>query len=280
MENTQIVKLHNVQLSKLKEAFNRSLSIGTADTLNFAITKQGISNFAEHHSKSLVKQWNLDITDVCERIEGDFSTIKVAIYTGSVFTSKILGFFGQLADLEIQHVNGSATKIDVVKKDEKGRRALRITLVTASVASSYIDFQQDYIDAIFNTDDTISSIVLSSADLKQLNKLATLSTNPEAQTDYITIKTEDGQLVATDGSFDVALHDRADDIDKIDIDKELFACIEHENYSATIHRISEEQKKLILSSKDSSSKIAIVLLSDADESTNWDDFESSTNWDD
>ncbi|BBI90629.1 hypothetical protein HYO65_gp237 [Tenacibaculum phage PTm1] len=278
MESTQIVKLKNVKLSELQTAFKRSLSIG-GETLNFKITPTSITNVAEHSSQSLYKKWELSLGDVCDSVDGQFRELKVAIYSGNEFVSKILGFFGQLADLEIQHENGNVNKINIIKLDEKGKRLLRIALVTASVTSSYKEIDSDMVSNIFNPDmETKASLILSPDDLKQLNNLAKLTTNPEEQTNYITIKSENGQLVATDGAFDIALRDRTEELDAIEIDKELFSCIEHENYTASVYDLGESGM-LLLNSENSNSQIAVVLLSDADDSVSWDDFETDTNWD-
>lgn len=273
----QVVKLHNVKLGMLKSAFKKSLSV-SGENLNFKIDNNTISNVAIHESESLTKQWSLNLTEVCEKVEGSFTELKTAIYEGSEFVNKILGMFGQLANLEIHHNNGSVVKIEVIKLDEKGRSSLKISLVTAPTSTSYIKVDTDFVAQIFNPGDKVASLVLNGEDLKQLNALAKLSTNPETQKPYITIESRDGQLIAHDGTFDIALHDRETSLEAIEIDKQLFSLIEYETYDATVYSAGDT-KILVLESKDTNSKIAVILLDDADTSSDFADFGSDTNWD-
>lgn len=272
------VTLKNVDLAKLKGAFNRSLSISSSDALNFRINNTVITDAAQHQSQSLFKRWSVNLSDVCSSVEGDFSELKVAVYAGRELTSKIFNFFGQLADLVFHHVDGNVTKIEFIKKDDKGRIALRIVLVTASIKTAFIEIDKSLITEIFDRESSDIQLTFKPEDLIQLNKLASLSTNPESQTAYISIFTKDGQLIATDGAFDVALHDTDLSVEKIDIDKELFSCIEAETYSANVYH-TESGSMMLLHSQDSASSIAVVLLSEADDSINWDEFDEKANWD-
>lgn len=272
------VTLQNVDLAKLKGAFNRSLSISSSDALNFRINNTMITDAAQHQSQSLFKRWSVNLTDVCSSVEGEFSELKVAVYAGRELTSKIFNFFGQLADLVFHHIDGNVTKIEFLKKDDKGRVALRIVLVTASVKTAFIEIDKTLISEIFDRESSSIQLTFKPEDLIQLNKLASLTTNPESQTAYISIFTKDGQLIATDGAFDVALYDTDATIEKIDIDKELFSCIEAETYTANIYH-TDRGSMMLLHSQDSASSIAVVLLSEADDSIDWDEFEEKANWD-
>ena len=279
MQNTELVVLQDVDLGVLKTAFKRSLSIN-GENLNFKITKNAISNVAAHESDALYKSWSVPIDVACKSVEGTFDELKVSIYSGSEFVNKIFSYYGQLARFEISHINGNVTKIDIVKLDEKGKVSLKISLVTASVTTAYRKFDDELISQIFNPGDEgkIGTIDLSAADFKQLNQLAKLSTNPETQTKYITLKTVEGRLIATDEAFEISLGEREETLEKIEIEKELFSFIEYEDYSASIYSVGEKQM-LLCNSKTSESQIAVILLSDADDTIDWNSFETDTNWD-
>lgn len=275
------VLLKDVKLKELKQTFNRLLSTNSDDLLNVHITTKTIMGVSKNAAESLYKRVEIDTKDLVT-LDGDFPPLKLSLYKGKEFVNKTLSFFGEKANITLSHNNGNITELTIARLGADGKSILEINIIAASVPLSFPKDDPEQLDIIFNpTKETLSNTIeLSPEDLKQINQLSLLNTNPEAQTDYIQLLTEDGKLIATDNAFKIALYATSVTIPEVDVSKELFAKLDSENQILEIHDYPDNGLKMMLSkSTESKTLTSLVLLSGTDESEDSiADFDTATNW--
>ena len=280
MTTNQSFVLQDVNTEILRKLLGISMSVTKSETLNFTLTNDKVVGIANNEADSIYKKWSIQLASLCTvpmTQDGTLQTIpelKCSIYKGEEFSKKILSYFGQFVNFKIEHNGSEIKRIELFKTNDKGVTTLKINLLTAASATAFIDYSKEFVDQIFTPDDTtkLVSFELDNDDLSTVSKLSRLSTNPEEQTNYVTIYTAGGTLKATDNAFDVILkEDIQIEIDPIEIDKSLWSMIDRDKYIVDVHTI-EDNKILVCTSQTKNVIISLVLLGKTDDSVNFDDF--------
>lgn len=266
--------LKNVDTDLLSEFLAISTSVAKSEVLNFKINNESLSGIANNEGDSIYKKWDIKLVQLCESHD-EIPSLKCSIYKGDEFIKKILSYFGKTVNINLFHNDGSVRKLELYKTDEKGRTMLKITVLGANVETAYIDYNDEVIGKIFDpSDESLAQFSLDAVNLQQVSKYSKLQTNPEKQTEYVRLYTNDGCLNATDNAFDVILHET--DVvltDDVEIDKSLWQLIDEDQYDCSIHSI-DQNRILVCSSTTKDVKITLVLLSKVDSSQSFDSFES------
>lgn len=270
--------IKNLNIEELQKLLAISMSVTKSETLNFRIMPDKIVGISNNEADSIYKRWQIPMSLLCDSIETSEplpASLKCSIFKGPEFSKKILSFFGQYVDIVFTHDGQQIKGIDLFKLNEKGKTVLKINMVTASAETAYVDYSEELIQQIFTpTEDTkIIGFDLDSSDLSSVSKLSQLSTNPETQTAWVTLYTdEEGQLKATDGVFDVVLREDGAELgDSIDISKQLWSMIDRDIYKVEVHNV-QDNKIFLCKSTTRDVVISLVLLSKTDDSVNFDDF--------
>jgi len=283
----QKVTLCNVNTETLRKYLAISMSVKKSEILNFSIENSVLSGINNNEADSIYKMWQLPLAKLTGLADNDptYNTIpklKCSLYKGDSFSKQVLGHFGQLVDMEIEHVLGTVKKINLSKKDANGRTILAITVLCARAETTFIEYEPELISQIFKPkpETKLVSFKLETAELSAVTKLSKLSTNPDTQSDYISLYTKDGSIFATDKAFDVFLHET--DIvlnEPVEIDKSLWRMIDNDDYTATVYQAQDDNKILVCESKTKSVSITLVLLSSVDTDIDFDDFDDmSDTW--
>lgn len=269
--------LNDVKTEVLRKMLGISMSVSKSETLNFTIDGNKIVGVTNNISDSIYKRWEIGLSDICTPEEkAVIPLLKCSIYKGEEFSKKILSYFGQLVNLRIEHDDSEVKKIELFKLNEAGKVGLKINLVTASSSTAFVDYDPEVLSMIFYpTEETkLFGFELDTNDLSEVGKLSKLSTNPEEQTDYVTLYSADGSLKATDNAFDVILKEGFTQADvSIDIDKDLWSMIDRDSYEVEIHQVDEENKILVCKSTTKNVINSLVLLGKTDDSVDFNDFE-------
>lgn len=276
MEN-KILTLHGVNTDMLKHYFKLSSSVGKSEVLNFSLSYDLLSGIAHHENDVFFKRWKINLTELCQQhnVPQDI-TLKCSIYRGSEFAKKILSYFGQIVSINFHYVNDSVKKLELFKTDEKGKIVLKITIVTAPTNTSFVEYDIELLNNMFNPaeESKLFEFELDALALAEVTKLSKLATNPEIKTDYVQLYVEEGMLKATDNSFDIVLTDVEGSLESsVDIDKSLWSMIDGDEYVFEVHSI-EDKKFLCCKSKTKDIRSTLVLLSDVDDDIDFDDFDN------
>lgn len=292
MELKQI-KLVNCNLDVFRKMLGISLTLAEkTDTLNITFNEKGLTGISSNRADSLYKQWLIEwsilaesVTGLLEHIEASSANgakvqpLKCSIYKGEDFSKKILSFFGSVADIVCFHDGKEIKQFQIQKKSTEGKVQLKIDVVTASANLAFVDYSEELVKALFTPESTslVTKFNLGISDLQTVSSLSKLSVNPDKQTKYITLYTENGQLKATDNCFDVVLHEAAEAPlpEPLEIDKELWSKIDRDEYSVELHAI-EENKILVCKSLTKHVTESVALLAKTNDDINFDDFAAST----
>ena len=279
--------LHDVNTELLRKLLGISMSVKKSETLNFKLTPEFATGIANNESDSIYKRWSIKLSDLCDVTKSIanqdaksgtlvFPELKCSIYKGEDFSRKILSFFGQFVNFKIEHDGKEVKKIELFKTNEAGVIVLQINLLTAATATAFVDYSSDLLAQIFTTDETtkVISFELDATELSSVSKLSRLSTNPESQTNWVTLYSDNGSLKATDKAFDVLLKDGVTLSESIDIDKALWSMIDKDKYTVSVHNISEN-KILVCESLTKDVTISLVLLGKTDTDIDFSDFENT-----
>lgn len=277
------ITLTNVKIDKLRHAFGRSLMLKNSDALNFTISSSTVTGIASDKRDSFFKKWELITSDVCEFTDA-FEEIKISIIKGVDFSKKMLGYFAASEDvtIKIEHVNGDGNKLTI------SNEYLEITLVLSPIALSYTEYDEKTLKTLFSPEEKLAAFVLTVDELKQIRSLSGLSTNPETQTTYVSLYTENNHLYATDNAFKLQLHDLNPEIetefDIVHLGKNMLGSFCTENYVMEIYdSVSENNQPncIIANSQDSNTIATVVLVTELDTAANEDfDFSNTDfNWD-
>lgn len=240
------------------------------ESLNFLVTPATISGIASNSADSVFKRWSVMTSDICS-FDESFEPIKVSIYKGGAFEGNVLEYFGDLANIEIQHMNGNAVKMTI------SNGTLTITVVNAPAETTYVEYAKSTIDSIFTPPALAGTFSISSDQIKRISSLSKLSTNPETQTVFVSLYTKDGMLYATDKAFDLKLHEQAESLDEVKINKSFLGLLCSEDYVMTVHN-TDDGKILVANSQQSNTTAAMILV-ETIEDVDFNFDKSEYNWD-
>lgn len=267
----------DVNVDTFKKYLGVSMSVKKSDILNFNMSSVKMSGISNNEGDSIYKKWEVDFAEFAGNVSEEFPELKCSIYKGDELRKKILPYFGQLVNMKVFYLGEDVKKLELFKTDEAGRISLKITILCASNETAYIEYSAELLNQIFNPEEANLTYTfnLSEAELSAVSKLSKLSTNPEQQTDYITLFTEEGLLKATDKAFDTILHDGADELkENIDLDKKLWTLIDKDDYVAKVYDV-DNNKVLVCTSTTRKVMTTLVLLSKVDETVDFADFENN-----
>jgi hypothetical protein len=271
--------LYDVNTDMLRSLLEISMSVTKSETLNFTLSPDEISGIASNEADSIYKKWNVELSDIAKAPspETHFPKLKCSIYKGDEFAKRILSYFGQLVNMKIYHDGREIKQIELFKLNESGKISLKINLLTAATSTAFVEYSKELVSAIFTpgSETRQLSFTINPEYLSQVSRLSKLSTNPEDQTKWITLYSDNGSLKATDNAFDIILEDEGfPNIEPFDIDKSLWALVDIDKYSAEVHLI-ENSKIFVLKSYTKNLTVSLVLLEKTDGSVDFDDFSSS-----
>lgn len=248
---SQIITLKDVQLDVLKPLFILSSTINkTNTTLNMSLTPTGLMSSNKNMASSVVKNWTVPYANFCTEIVGQIpEQLKISIFEGVDFSKKLLGYFGQLATIEIHHDGISAQKLVIKKVTKEGKVALKIDVVAANIDVAYFEFSADEQAVLFaelEDFDRKEVFTLSKDNIQSIKKLLGLVTSPETQKKYVRLYSEDGQIKATDGGFELALFEDTLGLGelKLEIDKSMFSIIDDSSYKVTYAKYDDGTDKI------------------------------------
>lgn len=274
---SQTIELHKVEISTLKKFLSKSSDL-TGGALNFLLEEHQISSIANNEGDSFFKRWSVPMESVAEL--GNFpegGKIKVSLNKGSDFINNILKYFGNTCSIRVSYDNGSAIMLTVY--NEK----LTINIVAAPTELNYDEYDTATLDEVFfkDAESIVAKFSLSAGELKEISSLSKISSNPETQTSYVSIYTDNGQLKATDNAFDVVLHNTESDFEaRINIKKEFFS-----NFCAEEQQMSVKENTAISSmtlyalSAETNTESGVVLMDEVSaDASQIDDLAHEFNW--
>ena len=280
----KIFKLENVSLDMLKTLFEIMSKVNkTDDTINFMLSNSSMSAINSNQAESVFKRWVIKHNKIASGVSGELmGEIKVSIFNGKDFSKKILGFFGQMANIEFYHDGKDVMKIVLKKLDKDGKVMLNISCACADTSISFNEYPQDSIEILFGLGSDYSpktSFMLIKEDILNIIKLSALNSNSEEQKKYVKIYSENGSIKATDNAFDVVLGDDVFGLNtEIEIDKSILPLIDGGDYKVELTE-HDDLKFIILTlnSDKVDNKITINLLSDISTDVQWDEFQDFGN---
>lgn len=242
------------------------------EILNILIGPDTISGINSYET-AFVKKWSILTTEICTFSE-QFEPIKVSIFKGGAFVDRVLSIFEEKCNMEIEYMDGGATKITVYDD------TFRLNFATAPVNLSYKEYSSNQINAIFNPDGDIIDFSLSAGELGGIINLTKKldGFDVETQKTYVNLYTEGGLLCVSDGTFKKKLHPESVDIADVMISKHFLSLFCRESYKMRFVSDVTGQKFLVAESQDSDTVSSLVLVEEVQQDDSFDLGNTVYNW--
>lgn len=260
--------IKNLETKYLKEYFGVSMSVQKNDNfLSFEVNNKEIKSTVENDAESILKTWNLNLSEISESNDLPNENIRCVLYKGNEFTKKILGYFGEKLNLTFSWDDDLklVKSVELYRLDDKGRKSLSVVVVCAS-KENFKEYDDEVVETLFYpTQGDLMNFTIKKAQVDELRKLSEISSNPEQHNDYVRFYSEGGVIKVTDKIFDTILSENADITipNGVEIDKELFGLIESDDYTVYLNQPKPDVKLFRLESKSKKIITTIMLLTKA-----------------
>lgn len=253
------ISLVNVNMAELRKLLGRSLMCDSK--LGFTIDADGtIVSYAGENS--FFKKWTDDVSRLCEKIDSTIrAAVKVFIYDGGKFSSKVLSSFGDSANITIFCKNIQGTYIaDMI---EVKNNVLTIRTLCSPIRLGFIEMTPEQETAIFENTTNLRTLTMTSQQFKTISHYGSFNMLGK-EVAGIDLKTTPEGLIATDGSF-VYVIDPAypHDLQPISMNKSLIRFIDdNETYECRIATTSQGRDVMTLRSTTSDLVMTMSLMID------------------
>lgn len=269
------LSLMTVNMAELKKLLGRSLLCDSK--LGFTIDTDGtISSYAG--GNSFFKKWTSDISQICDKVDSTIrSAVKVFIYDGSKFASKVLSAFGDTANITIfcKNVQG----IYIADMIEVNNNVLTIRTLCSPLRLGFIELSPEQEVSIFGNTTNLRTLMMTSQQLKTIAHYGSFNMLGK-EVEGIELKTTKDGLIATDGSFVYVIDANYEhDLQPISINKLLLRFIDdNETYECKIATTVQGRDVMTLRSTNSDLVMTMSLMVDTSSDFIEDDDDTELNF--
>ncbi len=209
------------------------------DNLPLYIFGDKLISLKEDLSKTTIKFWKLDMTELVDNSEevseviGD-GTCRVSLFSCKAFVTGGLKLFKEKINLKFRlNANGDACEFITMYNDKVN---IRFSVADATTTFKKLSGGWESVYDFFDTDDekASASFKLSLDELKQIKTSVKLESILDKKHEFVTLRTKNGFLEVSTHSADIKLHESNLTLGDVKIKNDIIASLCDEGYNVFI----------------------------------------------